>query len=147
MFDTVPFPSPFDFSLDKYLTMMTDLCPICRDTVDKSCLQCDKCNDWIHYRCSKLPAYLIIRLSKSSTDNEGEGVEQWADSCDFTLIHDTGVSMTLNCRSHSTVRDGIKATTQTSFSHLIASQTCVRTWTWTLSPTHNAAPSVLAFNQ
>ena len=46
--------------------MMTDLCPICKDTVDKNCLQCDKCKDWIHYRCSKLPAYLIIQLSKST---------------------------------------------------------------------------------
>ena len=45
--------------------MMTDLCPICSDTVDKNCLQCDKCNDWIHYRCSNLPAYFIIQLSKS----------------------------------------------------------------------------------
>ena len=44
---------------------MTDLCPICSDNVDKNCLQCDKCNDWIHYRCSNLPAYFIIQLSKS----------------------------------------------------------------------------------
>ena len=54
----------FDLSLAKYETMMTDLCAICRDTVDKNCLQCDKCKDWIHYRCSKVPAYLIIQLSK-----------------------------------------------------------------------------------
>ena len=39
----------------------------------------------------------------------------------------------LNCRSHSTVRDGRKATTQTSSSHLIASRTCVRSRSWTLS--------------
>ena len=45
---------------------MTDSCPICRDTVDKNFLQCDKCKDWIHYRCSKLPAYLIIQLSIST---------------------------------------------------------------------------------
>ena len=45
---------------------MTDSCPICRDIVDKNCLQCDKCKNWIHYRCSKLPAYLIIQLSKST---------------------------------------------------------------------------------
>ena len=43
--------------------MMTDLCSICNVTVDKSCLQCDKCNDWINYRCSNLPAYFIITLS------------------------------------------------------------------------------------
>ena len=46
--------------------MMTDLCPICNVTVDKNCLQCDKCKDWIHYYCSKLPAYIIIQLSKSA---------------------------------------------------------------------------------
>ena len=51
----------------------------------------------------------------TNTDNEGEAVEQWAYSF-----------MMLNCRSHSTVRDGRKATTQTSSSHLGASQTCVR---------------------
>ena len=62
---SVPFQSPFDFSLDEYLTMMTDSCPIGSDTVDKNCLQCDKCNDWIHYRCSNLPAYFIIQLSTS----------------------------------------------------------------------------------
>ena len=45
---------------------MTDLCPICNVTVDKNCLQCDKCKDWIHYYCSKLPAYIIIQLSKSA---------------------------------------------------------------------------------
>ena len=59
-------PIPFDFTLYKYLTMMTDLCPICNITVDNSCLQCDKCNDWMHYSCSKLPTYLIIQLSKST---------------------------------------------------------------------------------
>ena len=38
---------------------------ICSDNVYKNCLKCDKCNDWIHYRCSNLPAYFIIQLSKS----------------------------------------------------------------------------------
>ena len=47
--------------------MMTNLCPICSDTVDKNWPQCDKCNDWIHYLCSNLPAYFIIQLSKSKT--------------------------------------------------------------------------------
>ena len=28
----------------------------------------------------------------ANTDNEGEAVEQWADSCDFTLIHDAKLS-------------------------------------------------------
>ena len=45
---------------------MTDLCPICNVTVYKNCLQCDKYKDWIHYYCSKLPAYIIIQLSKSA---------------------------------------------------------------------------------
>ena len=40
--------------------------------------------------------------------NEGEAVEQWTDTCDLQS------SMMLNCRSHSTVRDGRKATAQTS---------------------------------
>ena len=51
---------------DIHLAMMTDLCPICNVTVDKSCLQCDKCKDWIHYRCLKLPAYVIIQSAKST---------------------------------------------------------------------------------
>ena len=46
--------------------MMTDLCPIYNVTVDKNCLQSDKCKDWIHYHCTKLPAYIIIQLSKSA---------------------------------------------------------------------------------
>ena len=44
---------------------MTNPCPMCDSVVDNHCLQCDKCNDWIHYKCSKLPAYMIIQLSKS----------------------------------------------------------------------------------
>ena len=82
----------------------------------------------------------ITTWGYTNTDNEGEAVEQWADSCNFTF-------MMLNCRSHSTVRDGRKATTQTSSSHLRASQTCVRSRSWTLSHTHNTTPSVLACNQ
>ena len=82
-----------------------------------------------------------ITWGYTNTDNEGEAVEQWADSCDLHSF------MMLNCRSHSTVRDGRKATTQTSSSHLRASQTCVRSRSWTLSHTHNTAPSVLACNQ
>ena len=48
----------------------------------------------------------------------------------------------LNCRSHSTVRDGRKPTTQTSSSHLSASQTCVRSRSLTLSHTHNPPPPI-----
>ena len=32
----------------------------------------------------------------ANTDNEGEAVEQWADSCDFTLIHDAKLSKSFN---------------------------------------------------
>ena len=32
----------------------------------------------------------------TNTDNEGEAVEQWADSCDFTLIHDAKLPKSLN---------------------------------------------------
>ena len=32
----------------------------------------------------------------ASTDNEGEAVEQWADSCDFTLIHDAKLQKSFN---------------------------------------------------
>ena len=30
------------------------------------------------------------------TDNEGEAVERWADSCDFTLIHDAKLPKSFN---------------------------------------------------
>ena len=32
----------------------------------------------------------------ASTDNEGEAVEQWADLCDFTLIHDAKLPQSFN---------------------------------------------------
>ena len=32
----------------------------------------------------------------TSTDNEGEAVEQWADSCDFTLIHNAKLPKSFN---------------------------------------------------
>ena len=32
----------------------------------------------------------------TNTDNEGEAVEQWADSCDFTLIHDARLPKSFN---------------------------------------------------
>ena len=43
---------------------MKNPCPLCDSVVDN--LQCDRCKDWIHYRCSKLPEYMIIQLSKST---------------------------------------------------------------------------------
>ena len=41
----------------------TSLCSLFCDTlvVDKSALHCDKCDQWVHYSCSKLP-YAIIQL-------------------------------------------------------------------------------------
>ena len=45
---------------------MTNPCPLCDSVDDNHCLQCVKCNDWIHYGCSKFPPYMIIQLSKST---------------------------------------------------------------------------------
>ena len=45
---------------------MSNNCPFCVYPVDKCCLQCDKCDEWIHYSCSKLPAYMLVQLSKSN---------------------------------------------------------------------------------
>ena len=42
---------------------MSNHCPFCVYPVDKCCLQCD---EWIHYSCSKLPAYMLVQLSKSN---------------------------------------------------------------------------------
>ena len=72
----------------------------------------------------------------------GEAVEQWADSCDLTLIHDAKLP-----NNPSTVQDGRKATTQISSFHLEASQTCVRSQSWTISHTSNTAQSVLVPTQ
>ena len=36
-------------------------------------------------------------MDYTSTDNEGEAVEQWADSCEFTLSHDAKLPMSFNC--------------------------------------------------
>ena len=41
---------------------MTNPCPLCDSVVDNHCLQCNKCNDLIHYECSKLSPYMIIQL-------------------------------------------------------------------------------------
>ena len=58
-------------------------------------------------------------------------------------IHATSHSfMMLNCRTSSTVQNGRKATTQISSLHLVASRTCVRSQSWTLSRTPNNARSV-----
>ena len=36
-----------------------------------------------------------------TTDNNGEAVEQWADSCDLTLIHDAKLPKSFNNARHS----------------------------------------------
>ena len=43
---------------------MTNHCPLCDSVVDNHCLQCDKCNDWIHNGCSKFPPYMIIQINQ-----------------------------------------------------------------------------------
>ena len=78
----------------------------------------------------------------TSTDNEGEVVEQWEDSCNFTLIHDAKLPKSFNIarwRKKCYNPDLIFASDK--------SQTRVRRRPWTLSHTHNTAPSVLACNQ
>ena len=37
-----------------------------------------------------------LKVKKIYEDNEGEAVEQWADSCDFTLIHDAKLPKSFN---------------------------------------------------
>ena len=74
-----------------------------------------------------------------TTDNNGEAVEQLADSCDLTLIHDAKLPKSFN--------SGRGATTQISSLHLGASRTCIRSQSWTLTRTPNTARSVLVPTQ
>ena len=64
----------------------------------------------------------------ASTDNEGEAVEQWADSYYFTLIHDAKLPKSFN-----------SARWKKGYN-----QDLIFAWSWTLPHT---APSVLACNQ
>ena len=48
----------------------------------------------------------------TTTDSDGEAVEQWADSNRLSLIHNA------NCRNHSTVQYGRRDTTRTSSLYL-----------------------------
>ena len=79
----------------------------------------------------------------TSTDNEGEAVEQWAASCDFTLTHDAKLPKSFNSARW---KKGYNSDL-IFVSDSIAKQTCVRIRSWTLSHTHNTAPSVLACNR
>ena len=61
----------------------------------------------------------------NTTDNNGKTVEQWADSCDLTLIHDDILPKSFN-----------SARWKKGFNpDLEASRTCVRSQSWTLSRT------------
>ena len=42
------------------------ICPYCDLSAKEYCIQCDKCQKWIHYACSNLPVYTVIQLHKSS---------------------------------------------------------------------------------
>ena len=76
------------------------------------------------------------------TYNEGEAVEQWADSCDFTLIHAAKLPKSFNSArwkkdynpDHIFVSDSI-------------ANICKRSGMDPIPHTHNTAPSVLACNQ
>ena len=50
--------------------MMSNNCLFCVYHVDKCCLQYGKCDEWIHYSCSKLPAYMLVQLSKSNFNSK-----------------------------------------------------------------------------
>ena len=67
----------------------------------------------------------------TSTDNEGDAVEQWAD---FTLINDSKLPKSFNSERWK------KCYYPDLISHLIASQTCVICRSWTLSHTHTTSP-------
>ena len=66
----------------------------------------------------------------TTTDSDGEAVEQWADS------------ETQNCRNHSTVQYGRRDTTRTSSLYLQTFRICVRSLFWVQSPPppHTAPP-------
>ena len=76
-----------------------------------------------------------------TTCNNGEAVEQLADSCDLTHIHDAILPKSFNSARRK------KGTTQISSLHMEASRTCVRSQSWTLSRTPNTARSVLVPTQ
>ena len=64
--------------------------------------------------------------------DNGEAVEQWADSCNLTLIHNAKLSF----------NDKIEAEIPTSFLYMKALLTCVENESWNMSLTRNTARSV-----
>ena len=63
----------------------------------------------------------------TNTENNGEAVEQWADLCNLTLIHNAKLSKSFNSE------DGREATTPTPSLYLRALVTCAENQSWSLS--------------
>ncbi len=60
-----------DTSLDEIIDGDDNKCPIClRHCTASHMLLCDKCNKWIHYSCSKLPAYHIKTIEIASSEDK-----------------------------------------------------------------------------
>ena len=77
----------------------------------------------------------------TSTTNEGEAVEQWADSGDFTLIHDAKLPKSFNSARWKKGYNPNLIFASDSIANYVRSRSC------TLSHTQNTAPSVLACKQ
>ena len=93
---------------------------------------------------------ISLKLLRSSNEQGSARTQQiiMEKRLNSGQIHATShSSMMLNYRNPSTVQDGRKATTQISSLHLEASQTCVRSQSWSLSRTSNTTQSVLATTQ
>ena len=41
-------------------------CPCCDVAAGEYVLECEKCKKWIHFACSKLPAYMLVQFDRSS---------------------------------------------------------------------------------
>ena len=72
----------------------------------------------------------------TTTDSDGEAVEQWADSNRLSLIHNAKLP------NHSTVQYRRRDTTRTSSLYLQTFRICVRSLFWIQSPAHSTALSV-----
>ena len=80
--------------------------------------------------------------SYATTDNEGEAVEQWADSCDFTLIHDVKLPKSFNSARWKKGYNPDLIFASDSIANM-----CKKSVMDPIPHTHNTAPSVLACNQ
>ena len=78
----------------------------------------------------------ITTWGYTNTDNNGEVVEQWADLCNLTLIHNAKLSKSFK------LKNGREATIPTSSLYLRALLTCAENLSWSLSLTCNIAQSV-----